>query len=352
MKRTVSLILSLMLICGCAAAQTQQEQLIMTATVQSPRTVAIKAPATGELAGFALREGDVAAAGDVLFEVQPVHVYADADGVVADVYVAAGDIADAAVARFGAVMQIDHAQRYRIQASTLRGYDSVENRDLHVGTPVYLCSNNEKRTGEGVVTQVDGSNFTVHVLSGDLEYGKAVKIYRDEEYSDKMLLSRSVLSAAAPYAVSASGTVVQVAVQRGDIVRAGDHLFSYVPDSLDPQRRGAADALCAKADEALIITAVNVQQGAAVQKGQVLAMAVPMGQYELCAQAEEGDVGSIAVGDVFTVCFEELGLDGLTASVTAISPLGAQGDVSKYTVRLAFDAPQGVWPGMHATLER
>ena len=59
------------------------------------------------------------------------------------------------------------------------------------------------------------------------------------------------------------------------------------------------------------------------------------------------------VGDVFSVCFEELDTAPVEATVSAISPLGAVGsDMSTYTVRFAFTIPEGVWPGMHATLER
>ena len=67
---------------------------------------------------------------------------------------------------------------------------------------------------------------------------------------------------------------------------------------------------------------------------------------------EEGDAHLLKAGDVMSVRFEELDLPAVQAEVTAISPLGTAEDVSRYTVYLAFDAPEGVWPGMHATLER
>ena len=73
----------------------------------------------------------------------------------------------------------------------------------------------------------------------------------------------------------------------------------------------------------------------------------------LIAQAEESEVHRLHPGDVFSVHFEESGAPSCEATVTAISPLGSSGsDVSTFEVRLAFTAPEGVWPGMHATLER
>ena len=156
----------------------------------------------------------------------------------------------------------------------------------------------------------------------------------------------------APYAVTASGTVTEVAVAPGDAVKAGDYLFSYVPDTLEPERRGAQDATAVKTPEKLIVTAVHVQQGASVQKGQALLTAIPAGRYQLKAQVEEGDAHLIQAGDEMTVRFEELDMPAVEARVTAVSPLGTAEDVSRYAVYLAFDAPEGVWPGMHATLER
>ncbi|MEG2481678.1 MAG: hypothetical protein RSB06_06575, partial [Clostridia bacterium] len=58
------------------------------------------------------------------------------------------------------------------------------------------------------------------------------------------------------------------------------------------------------------------------------------------------------VGDVFTARFEELTIPAIQATVTAISPMGADAGegVSKYKVYLDFEAPNEVWIGMHATV--
>ncbi len=353
MKRMICAALGLMLAATpVALAESGGEALILTATVEGLTPVALKAPASGELAAFDVREGDVLEAGQAVFSVEPIRVYADLDGTVADVYVKAGDIADAAVSRYGAALYLEHAERYQAQATTRTGYNTVENRDLRVGMKVYLRSANEKHFADGVITAVDEPAFTVQVLGGDLVYNQDVKIYREPDYNSKSLLARTKLSVVAPYAVTASGTVTEVAVAPGDAVKAGDYLFSYVPDTLEPERRGAQDATAVKTPEKLIVTAVHVQQGASVQKGQALLTAIPAGRYQLKAQVEEGDAHLIQAGDEMTVRFEELDMPAVEARVTAVSPLGTAEDVSRYAVYLAFDAPEGVWPGMHATLER
>ncbi len=353
MKRFFTLLLTLLFFLTPAMAQ--EDSLILTATVEAVQTVALNAPASGQLAPFTVRTGDVVSAGETLFNVEPVKVYAPIDGTVSAVFAKAGDIAAGVTARYGAVMYIDYEERWQLMGSTRTGTDRAENRDVRIGQQVYLRSNNEENFADGIVTAMDSSSgsITVQVLGGDLKYNHTIKVYRTPDYDYNALIARGSLSTVAPYAVSASGTITDVAVSGGDAVKAGDYLFSYVPDELAPERRGAKDATAAKAGADWIVTGVNVQPGSSVQKDQPLLTAVKLNDYELVAQAEEDETGRIAVGDVFSVCFEELDIASVEATVTAISPLGSAGDdVSTYTVRLSFSVPEGVWPGMHATAER
>lgn len=353
MKRFCTLLCILLLFAAPALAE--GESLIVTAMVQPVETLAVKAPATGELAPFSLREGDCVSRGDTLFAVEPVRVYAGVDGTVDAVHVQPGDSADAAATRYGAALYLDYAQRYVIYANAQSGYNNAQNRDMHVGTPVYIRSVNESHRADGVITAVDGLSFTVQVLEGDLVYNQEVKIYRDPEYANSSLLARGRLSFLQPFAVTASGTIVDVGVKRGDAVQKGDYLFSYVPDQLEPERRGKADATAVKAEDAWIVTGLNVQPGASVQKGQALATVICRGEYELTAEVNEEDAVKLNVGDTFTARFEEAGLPAAEAQIVFISPLGTQqGDITRYTVRLSLpeEVRASVWPGMHATLER
>jgi len=355
MKRFLILVFSLMLCLTPAMAQGTDDSLILTGTVEAVQTVVLKAPATGELAPFTVRTGDVVSAGEPLFTVEPVKVYAPIDGTVAAVNVKPGDIAAGVTARYGALVYIDYEDRYQLHASTRTGVDKADNRDLRIGQQVYLRSNNEEHFADGVITALepDSGSFTVQIIGGDLIFNHTIKIYRTPDYDYNATSARTPMSAVAPYAVSASGTITDVAVSAGESVKAGDYLFSYVPDELDPERRGSASATAAKADADWIVTGVSVQPGASVQKGQTLLTAIPVGQYELVAQAGEDVVSRIAVGDLFTVCFEELDIEPAEAVVDFISPLGTvSGDETTYTVRFSFTVPEGVWPGMHATLER
>ena len=88
------------------------------------------------------------------------------------------------------------------------------------------------------------------MLGGDLVYTEDVKIYREPDYNNKTLLARAELSIVQPYAISASGTLTDLAVRPGDEVHPGDYLFSYVPDVLGPALRGEANPTAVTAPQA------------------------------------------------------------------------------------------------------
>lgn len=353
MKRILILCTALLL--AIAPAMAQENNLILSASVEAIQTVALKAPASGELSPFTVRTGDKVSTNETLFTVEPVKVYAPIDGTVSGVFAEAGDIASGVIGRYGAILYIDYEERWQLQGSTRTGTDRAENRDVRIGQQVWLRSNNEENFADGVITAMDSAtgSISVQVIGGDLKYNHTIRVYRTPDYDYNALIARGTLSTVAPAAVSASGTIMEVAVSNGEKVRAGDYLFSYVPDEIDPERRGQPDATEAKAAADWIITGVNVQPGASVQKGQTLLTAVRQGDYELVAHAAEDEVHAIHVGDGFTASFEELNIDPVEAIVTAVSPLGTvSGDETTYAIRLFFPVPEEVWPGMYAVIER
>lgn len=350
MKKLLASVMALCLLFTAAAAESS-DALILSATVEPAIELALKAPASGELAPFTVKAGDVVAASETLFRVEPKRVYAEISGTVADVYARRGESADAAMTRYGAVMRLEYTDRYILNCVNLSSANNEANRDLFVGAPVYLRSANENHEADGVITAVEGDRFTVAVRGGDLVYTETVKVYREPDYRNSSLLARESLVSIPPYAVPASGTVVDTAVARGDVIHTGDYLFAYVPDVLEPIQRTKTDPTAVAAEQPAIVLSVAAGHGASVQKGQLLATVCPVGSYRLMAQAEEGDLQSLSVGQTLTVRFEESGAPDTTAVILSIGALGSGGDVSRYAVYLNFEADAAVLPGMHTTVE-
>ena len=351
MKKRLIVVFTLLL---CAmlpmGAMAEALDLIVSAQVVAKNEIAVKAPASGDLTPFDWREGDVVKAGEDLFTVEPEAVYADMDGTIAVVHAGAGEIADVAMSRYGSVLEIEYENRYEIQANAGTGHGDVDNRNLYVGTQVYLRSASGRRFADGRILSVNGRNFTVEVIGGDLVFNQDVKIYRDPEYKDNRLLAKGKLNSIAPYNVGANGTIVDMAVKVGDEVKAGDLLFTYVPDSLDPERRGQKKATTISAEQDLILSAISAAQGGNVQKGQTLCTAYAVGNYQLAAKVEEGDILKLAIGDTLQAVFEDLGTESAVVTVASISAVGSDEDISRYTVFFDFEAPHEVLLGMHATV--
>ena len=322
---------------------------LLIATVVSGEEAVILAPYSGVVLPFTVQPGDAAAAGRALFSIKPKDMVAQAEGTVAAVHTKDGGSASGAVSRYGAVLQIEHKNRYELNLTMRTGYNAPENRDLWVGTPVFLRSVDGRKFGLGTIISVGGGSFTVEIESGNLEYDEEVRAYRVETYDAKALLGRAKPSLVPPYMVTASGTVLSMKAERGDKVRQGDILFSYVPDSLTPAQRAAKGTAGAKED--MVISAVLVSPGVTVAQDQALARGYPVAAMQLRAQVEEKDVSDLAIGTQATVFFEELGLEPILAQVIGIAALGSGEDIASFTVTFDFEAPPQVRFGMHATVQ-
>lgn len=354
MKKTIATLLCTLLYIGMLSTAFAQEQnaLLLNATVIPRQELAIKAPASGELAPFSLREGDSIPQGEALFTVEAEAVYAEVSGIIADVYASPGDISAAAMDRYGCVIAIERENRYEMKCNVSTGHNKEENRNLYVGTPVYLRSSDRKTTADGVITSVEGRNFTVAVIGDALPFTKDVRVYRDNSYDTEVLLAKSTLSVVPPATAGAEGTLLSVQVKRGDTVRAGDLLFTYIPNILPPSRRLQADPTTVHAEQNIVITSLNVSQGANVQEGQVLCTAYTTGDYQLRCEVEEGDLSSFSPGDSIRVTFEDLGLAPIQATVASISAKGSEEDISHFSVYFDFEVPEGVHVGMHGMVAR
>ena len=333
-----ALLLALTLVCACALAATAN------ATIVAPDTVKITAPFAGTLKPFDLTATQEVAAGEALFEIDTVPVYAAQSGTVAAVFADVGDDASGVQSRYGAMAVIEPALALYIDADTAQAHDDDDSRYLHAGETLYLKCGKEE--GKGRVTAVDGTNYTVEILEGSFEVNDTVRCYRDSDFDYDSETGRGRVLRYADTAVTAQGRVAAVHVAQGDTVKTGDLLFEVV----DAQSaKNAPLTLTAAKDGA--VTYLGAMSGAQVYRGQLLCEIADLSALELSAQVDELDLASVHVGDVLSFTLDAYAGETFTGTVTEIRPIGtARQNAAYFDVRISLPTGKTLLPGMNATV--
>ncbi len=329
------------MLCACAWAQT----VSFDGTVTSARTVELYAASDAIVERIPVTVGQHVLADDVVAKMRTDKVYAQVDGVVTAVFGQAGDLTDTIAERYGAVMYIEDAQTYVVTASAQYAYDSVEAKTVHVGETVFLRSRTEQtRTGEGVITFIDGTAYTVHVTSGDFIVGESVNLYRDEGYADESRLGRGDIERNSPITVTGSGRIISLHAQPGDTVERGNLLMETLAGS------GQSCELLAGVDG--VVASIQVSQGDAASENEVLAVIWPDDAMQIALEVGEADLPLFAVGDEVDVAFErDAGSIDMKGTVSFISAVPSEtGENALYAIHILFSPEDSVRYGMHATV--
>ena len=333
-----ALLTVLSLSCACALGATAN------ASIVAPETAKITAPFSGTLLPFDLASGDAVTAGDTLFEIDTIPVYAEQSGTAAAVFAVVGDDASGVAAHYGAMAVIEPEHPLYIDANTDDAYDNDANRYVHAGEKLYLKHGDEK--GTGIVTSVSGKYYTVEVLTGHFELDDTVRCYRESAMPYDSEIGRGKVKRFADAAVNAAGRVSAVHVQPGDAVKTGDLLFEMIDAQSAP---GVSPQITAPASGA--VTALHAASGAQVYRGQLLCEIADLGRLELSAEIDEIDLAAIRLGDVLSYTLDAYADKVFTGAVTEIRPIGApRQNATYFDVRIT--APEGVTllPGMNATV--
>lgn len=335
---TAALMLALTLLSACALAATAN------ASVVAPKTEKITAPFAGTLLPFDLTQNKAVAAGDTLFALDTSKVYAQSSGTLAALLVAVGDDASGACAHYGAAAVIEPAHPLYVNADTDDAYDTDDNRYLHAGEMLYLKCGDEKGTGR--VTQVDGEDYIVEILTGDFDVDDTVRCFRESGMPSNSETGRGKVKRFADLPLQASGRVYAIHAAEGDAVAAGDLLF----ETIDPA--GAKDAspvIVSPVSGA--VTAVHAVSGAQVYKGQLLCEIADLSALELSAEVDELDLSRVRVGDTLSYTLDAYGDKTFTGTVTEIRPVAAvRQNAAYFDVRITAPADAAVYPGMSATV--
>ncbi len=331
--------------------------ITFTGTVAASQTHEVYAPIGGTVEAVAAEAGQTVKAGDALVQLSTTKVYAEEDGTVTGVFGEPGDSAETVSQKYGAVMYLEGESVYSVAASTDNAYNSTATKFVHVGEPVYIeCYSDGSHTGSGVITAIEGTDYTVRVTSGEFLIGETVNIYRGESAVSTSRIGRGTLNRTSPTAVTGSGSIASVAVENGDSVKKGDLLFETLDGSFDGlYMSGSAIA----AGVGGTVSQLNAQQGSPVQKGDVVAVIYPESAMRIEAQVAEGNLSSIAVGDPVSIELvwnqdEEVTYEGTISMISAIADEaqgGSEGDSGvTYTVYVDFTPDENTRYGMSAVV--
>lgn len=328
----------------------------LTGSVAAAGTVEIYAPIGGTVGSVEVSVGQKVRAGDVLASLETTKVYATEDGVITGVFGAPGDSAETIAERYGAVMYLEGETLYTIAASTDDAYNTTANKCVHVGEAVeLLCYSHGTHAGSGVITAIEGTDYTVNVTDGAFLLGETVSVFRGDSSASANRIGRGEINRRNPVAVTGSGSIVSLAVQDGDAVKKGDLLFETLDGSFDGLYMSGAQI---SASAAGTIAQLNLNQGDKVEKNSVVAVLYPEGMMRIEAQVSETNLSEIAVGDRVNVELiwnqdEEVNYVGTISMISAVATEsgGAEEDDGVYySVYVDFTPDANTRYGMSAVV--
>ena len=291
MKKWFLCMMALMLFATAASA----ESVTLEGTVVSTKTSAILAPAAGILDEMMIQAGDTVAEGIDVASLMGTKVYAEEAGIV-HVFGQEGDSVESLTERYGAVVYVEPEVLYTMSASTRYAYDSVENKIIHPGEKVYLeCISECDHIGQGVVTLVEGTNFTVEVTGGQFKSSETVRVYRSESLESTSRIGRGTMEQASPAAYTGSGTVTKIYVVNGEAIESGALLYETVETDAYSDR--------ILSPETGVVAYVAATAGDTVEKGTLLAEIYPADAMRLMVEADEYDLRKLTIGSKVDIEF-------------------------------------------------
>lgn len=335
-----------LLLCLCAFGE---GQIAFDGVVAAAGAGSVIAHIGGEASEIEFLAGQRIEIGDEIVTLLPENVTAEEAGVVRGIFGASGDSVDSLSARYGAVLYVEPDRVYTVSATTDNAYNLDENKFVHTGETVYLsCTDNSSMKGTGVITSVSGTSYEIEVTEGEFGIGDTVNVFRDESRASKTRIGRGTVARVNPTPYTGSGSVFNVYVTEGQHVEAGDVLFDTLSGVFDAYY---STGNVVKSDVSGIIESVNVTEGGAVNKGDVVLKVYPEGSMYIEFSVNETDLNYIGEGDSVEIEFlwNEGDVERIPGEITFISLISSD-DNANYTARAAFKADETVRVGMTAVV--
>ena len=358
-KRMISAAAILAMFTGAAASA----ELALDGSVVSSGADSVRAPFGGIVEDVKLRAGDLVSVGDPVASIVTSKVYAPQDGIVGSVCAQAGDSAEGIMKRYGAVLYIEPTNRYIVQASTEKAYNSSDTRYVHIGEKLYLsCTQDGSHRGTARVTKIEPADeagitkYTLEVTGGDFYIGETVGAFRSSDYASTSRVGRGTVAQAEAIAVEGAGSILKLHVAPGDSVERGQLLFETVEGTLDGLYAGESTI---PSDLSGIVASVDVQNGASVTKDANLITVYPFESLQVEAQVNVLDLGAIHEGDAVEIEFDVdpdslMRYPGRVESISYLATGGAdsksagEGNQKYYSAYISFAADGHVRLGMPA----
>jgi biotin carboxyl carrier protein len=289
MKKLTILLLTLMLTASALAEAYEGTTALMS-------TAVVTAAASGIVQSLDVEVGSRVEAGEVMASLKPERVFAAQDGSISLVNATEGDRID------GTLLELMPLERYLIYCTVSKAYQSAKSTLVHSGETVYVrCTADGSHRAVGVLTAIDGAEYRVTTIGGELYLGETVYLYRDADFTASQRIGIGTVVANDIQSYSADGTVTRLAVSEGEAVERGQLLYEVNGGVIEAPVSG-------------IVTDVIVQKGEAVAEGQTVAWIVPEGQVCVKIQVDEGDISGFAKGQRVTMTrsydFEENAFGG------------------------------------------
>lgn len=335
------------LLLSCAA---MAESISFNGQVTAKTEQPVYATIGGTVDSVNVKAGQYVTADDVLATLRTNKVYAAEDGTVTGLFAQPGDSADSVSERYGAVMYVESDAKYTVSASIENAYNSAETKYVHAGEKVFLVSRSDgSRKGNGTITTVEQTNYTVQVESGTFLLNETVDIYRGQTQKAASRVGRGTIARKNPTGYTGTGSVVRFAVQDGQKVSRGDLLFETADGSFDGLYMSGMELYC---NVEGIVASVKAEPGSTVQKDAVVATIYPRNAMRIEAQVAEEDLCYVAEGDQVLVELnwnqdQEVTYDGV---ISMISGVASEGESVAYTVYIDFTSDEHTRYGMSAVI--
>lgn len=341
MKSIAAILIAELLVTGTVGAET----LSLSGTVEAGVTIPVYAPIGGTVADVSIEAGMHVTKGATLYSYQTEKTYAAEDGTVTGVFAQAGDDAETVTEKYGTDLYIEGSIVYTISASTSKAYSSVETTIVHAGETVYiLCRTETARKGIGMITTVDGSNYTVLVTEGEFIAGDSVNIYRDNAYTDTQRIGRGTVARVSPTAVTATGAVVSMAVSDGQSVKRGDLLMETLSGTFEAYEMSGTEVV---AEEDGVVTSVTAETGNTVSKGDVVAQIAPISGMRVEASLPSDERESLKAGDKVTIELEADATRSYEGTVRYITEMPEEDNEEvTYKAVIDFSPDENIFFGM------